>query len=189
MRRPGRNNGRLRSRPEIHDGQRPGQVKSSTAIGIFALAAAYFVAGQLGLLLAIPQGFASPVWPASGIALGSLLVYGNRLWPGVLLGSLFVEWSLHGDLSTFTTDPANLLLPVVIGSGAALQALLGAYLIRRTLGFPVPLDDGRSVGAFLVLGGPLACLFNATVGNSSLWVADRLGPVEIQRELMTAEQA
>jgi len=149
-------------------------VKPSTATSILALTAAYFVAGQLGLLLAIPQGFASPVWPASGIALGALLVYGNRLWPGVLLGSLLVEWSLHGNLSTFTRDPANLLLPTVIGSGAALQALLGAHLIRRALGFPVPLDDGRSVGAFLLLGGPLACLLNATLSSSSLWVADRL---------------
>jgi len=87
---------------------------------------------------------------------------------------LFVEWFLHGDLSTFTTDPANLLLPVVIGCGAALQALLGAYLIRRTLGLQTPLDDGRSVGTFLLLGGPLACLLNATLGSSSLWAADRL---------------
>ena len=33
------------------------------------IAAAYYVVGRLGLLLAIPPGYATAVWPASGIAL------------------------------------------------------------------------------------------------------------------------
>ena len=33
-----------------------------------AMAAAYYAVGRLGLLLAIPPGYATAVWPASGIA-------------------------------------------------------------------------------------------------------------------------
>ena len=41
----------------------------------FILAAiGYFVAGRIGLELAIPPGFASAVWPAAGIALASVIV-------------------------------------------------------------------------------------------------------------------
>ena len=39
---------------------------------ILALAAAYFVSARLGLLLAIPGGHVTPVWPPSGIALAAL---------------------------------------------------------------------------------------------------------------------
>jgi len=38
-----------------------------------AMAAAYYVVGRLGLLLAIPPGYATAVWPASGIALAGVL--------------------------------------------------------------------------------------------------------------------
>ncbi len=60
-------------------------------LGIFfGVAAAYFAAGKLGLLLAIPPGYATAVWPPSGIALAAALLAGNvapprrvaRLLPG-----------------------------------------------------------------------------------------------------------
>lgn len=40
-------------------------------IGI--LAALYFAAGKLGLLLAVAQGNVTPVWPPTGIALAAML--------------------------------------------------------------------------------------------------------------------
>ena len=55
------------------------------------LAALYVVTGKLGLLLAVPPGYATIIWPASGIAIGMLLVHGARLWPGVLLGSCLLN--------------------------------------------------------------------------------------------------
>ena len=40
----------------------------------FLLAAiGYFVAGRVGIELAIPPGFASAVWPAAGIALAAVI--------------------------------------------------------------------------------------------------------------------
>ena len=52
-----------------------------TSAQVFALAATYFVVSNLGLLLAIPPGYATAVWPAPGIALECLLIYGVHLWP------------------------------------------------------------------------------------------------------------
>ncbi len=59
--------------------------------GNLLLAMAYFLTGNLGLLLAIPPGFATAVWPASGIDLGWILLYGWRLLPGVVCGSFAVN--------------------------------------------------------------------------------------------------
>lgn len=42
------------------------------------MAAAYWISGRLGLLLAIPPGYATAVWPPSGIALACLLIFGYR---------------------------------------------------------------------------------------------------------------
>jgi hypothetical protein len=42
---------------------------------------AYFAAGKLGLAAPFTSGNISPVWPASGVALGALLLcgYGDRI--------------------------------------------------------------------------------------------------------------
>ena len=69
----------------------PGTGWLVTALRILLLAAAYFVTGRLGLLAAIPPGYATVVWPPSGIALAALLLYGPSLWPGVVLGSFAVN--------------------------------------------------------------------------------------------------
>ncbi|MCB1828896.1 MAG: hypothetical protein KDI35_01735, partial [Gammaproteobacteria bacterium] len=50
--------------------------------GNVLLALLYFVSGHLSLLLAIPPGYATAVWPGAGIALAGLLLYGRRYLPG-----------------------------------------------------------------------------------------------------------
>jgi len=62
---------------------------------IVGVAAAYFVTGKLGTFLAIPPGYATAIWPPSGIALAGILIYGYRAWPGILLGSFLVNSRPH----------------------------------------------------------------------------------------------
>ena len=58
-------------------------MKANYATRVLLLAGLYVVTGKLGLLLAVPPGYATIIWPASGIAIGMLMVHGARLWPGV----------------------------------------------------------------------------------------------------------
>ena len=58
---------------------------------IALLAAVYTIVGRLGLLMDPVAGFATLVWPPSGIALAALVLYGRALWPGVALGAFFVN--------------------------------------------------------------------------------------------------
>src|SRR6185369_5274760 len=55
------------------------------------LAAIYFVVAKLSLLLAIPPGYATAIWPPAGVALAAVLVFGPRIWPGVWLGAILVN--------------------------------------------------------------------------------------------------
>ena len=61
----------------------------------FLLAAGYFATAKLALLAAIPPGYATAVWPPSGIALAALLLLGNRVLPGVWLGAALVNISVQ----------------------------------------------------------------------------------------------
>ena len=120
------------------------------------VALAYFVTARLSLLVAIPPGYSTIVWPAAGIALSALLVWGLDLWPGVLAGSCLANaamvWS-RGD-----TGAAPYLLSIWFGAGAAAQAFVAATLIHRACDGRDPLAEESDLFRFLMLGGPLACL-------------------------------
>ena len=66
------------------------QIQTSTGFSLRILrhnayaAMGYALLGLLGLLLAIPPGYASPVFPAAGLALALILVSGYRLLPGLV---------------------------------------------------------------------------------------------------------
>src|SRR5260221_13685379 len=92
------------------------------------LAAAYFATAKLALLAAIPPGYATAVWPPSGIALASLLLLGNRIWPGIWLGASLVN----------VTVQSSLVAATLMGAGNTLEALAGAALVRALIGPPGP---------------------------------------------------
>ncbi|MHB8714013.1 MAG: MASE1 domain-containing protein [Trichloromonadaceae bacterium] len=144
-------------------------------IRIGLLAVAYLVAGKLALLLAIPPGFATAVWPAAGIALAACLTWGNRVWPGIFLGSLLVNLGTGFDPSSAAALLHSLAVPAIIAAGASLQALCGALLVRRLVGFPLSLNRLPSMSLLLFIGGPCSCLIGATLGVTTLQLAGRIG--------------
>src|SRR5439155_14079349 len=129
-----------------------------TALLVLVIAVAYGVTGKLGLLLAIPPGYATAIWPPSGIALAATLMYGSRVWPGIVLGSVLVNIATALETTSVAALLTSVALATSIGMGAALQAVVGAYLVRRSVGFSSALTREREIGAFLVLGGPVSCL-------------------------------
>ena len=135
---------------------------------VFVIALGYYVVGKLGLLLAIPPGYATAIWPASGIALAGVLMLGYRVWLGVLLGSFCVNIATAFDATSTQTIITSVAPAISIGIGAALQAVLGAFLIRRFVGFPTALDYEKDIFKFLFWGGPIGCLTNATIGVTTL---------------------
>lgn len=143
---------------------------------IFSLTAlTYFAVARLALLLAIPPGYATAVWPSAGIALAVLYLCGYRYWPAVVLGSFLsnaygeLVWSEGGAVWLQSAS-----LPVIIGLGAAGQALLGAYLMRRWLGAAPRLDTTSGVLVFLLVICGLGSMLSATVGAGALWQQGKL---------------
>ena len=138
---------------------------------LLLVAIGYYLSGRLGLLLAIPPGYATAVWPASGIALAAVVLLGSRAALGVFAGSFAVNIANGLDTSSFSALLHALPVPVAIGAGAAVQALVGAHLIQRFIGYHNLLTQELQVVWMLALGAPLACLINASIGVGTLHLA------------------
>lgn len=132
------------------------------------VAISYFVFGILGLWFAIPPGYASPIFPAAGVAVALMLWSGNRAWPGIWLGSFLLNSSvsfLNGQFGM-----TSLVLASVIAVGSTLQALLASRLVQWAVGnawqeLELEFDIIRS----LVLAGFVSCIVSATTGVSVLY--------------------
>ncbi|TAK84568.1 MAG: PAS domain S-box protein [Betaproteobacteria bacterium] len=138
------------------------------------LAAAYFAAAKLALLLAIPPGYASPIWPGSGIALAGLLLGGHRLWPAVWLGSFAANLTIEASLSASAT----------IATGSTLQALAGAALVRRFLGVRFRFRSPEEVFKFVALAA-LVSVIAATCALAALALKQPIGGMELFRNWWT----
>jgi PAS domain S-box-containing protein len=136
-------------------------------VALVVTALAYGVTGWMALWLAIPPGYAAPLYPAAGIALASVLTFGWRMLPGVAIGAYAVN-----ALLAYQNGPATLgtglWLPAGIALGATLQAGLGAALVRRFASQPLTLSEPHDIAVFFGLGAVFACMVSATVGVMTL---------------------
>lgn len=134
---------------------------------ISLLTLAYFISGRVALLLAIPPGFVTAIFPPLGISLAAVLLWGKPMLAGVFLGSVALNSSIAvsggADFSL-----ATFMIAGEIALGSCLAAWLGAHLIRRVIGFPNDLTDEWSILVFFLLGGPLASGVSASVGVCAL---------------------
>ena len=132
------------------------------------LAAIYFSAAKLALVAAIPPGYATAVWPPSGIALASVLLLGGRIWPGIWLGASLVNVSVQSSLVAAT----------LMGAGNTLEALAGAALFRAAIGPPGAFRRGEDVVKFVVIAVASAAIA-ATVAAAPLAFVHSLRPPEL----------
>jgi integral membrane sensor domain MASE1 len=130
---------------------------------IFVLAAVYFIVGMLTLAANIPLVIDTVVWLPAGISLTAILVWGYRVWPGIMLGAFAAQAAVHLDLTSGGTPFMTLVISALIGLGAVLQGFVGAYLILRFGGFPRSLNRLREAD-ILLFGGPVGCLVGARFG-------------------------
>jgi len=135
---------------------------------VVLLAAVYFSAAKLALLAAIPPGYATAVWPPSGIALASVLLLGNRIWPGIWLGASLVNIAVQ----------SSPLAATLIGAGNTLEALAGAALVRAFIGLPGAFRRGEDVVKFVVIAAASATIA-ATVAAGPLAFVHSLSSPEL----------
>lgn len=115
-------------------------------ITVAAVTLVYFISGVIGLEFGAVKPETMPVWLPAGIGLGSLIIFGYRVWPGVFFGSLLIYF-LQSDKILLLLDDFNFIKASQI-PGLLWQVIASEPL--SALGLPVFYTIGLLVGAFLV---------------------------------------
>ena len=139
-----------------------------TRAGVVAVV--YYVTGRLAVLLAIPPGIATAVWPPSGVALAAVLLWGYSVWPGIWLGSVLVNFGTLYDGGSVASAVRSVLVVGNIGLGSTLQAVLGAFLVQRWTGTRAPFDRAWDVFKF-VGAEALSCSVAPSLGATGMCLA------------------
>jgi signal transduction histidine kinase/integral membrane sensor domain MASE1 len=134
-----------------------GRGHSAYVFELLGIGIAYFVLAKIGLTLASINSSTSAIWPATGFALASVLVWGYRAGPAVLVASFAAN----------VTNVGSIYAATAIALGNTLEALVAAWLINRWC-------DGRETFATTtgVAKFALVCvsstIISATIGIGSL---------------------
>ena len=129
----------LKRRNQTRNGMSRGRTNHRLARGaqVTALFVAYLVTARLGLKVDAVSGFATLVWPPTGIALFALVAVGYRLWPAVFAGALIAN--------LFTGAP--LLVAMGIAAGNTAEVLLATLPAPPRRVRPRPRAGPRRRGA------------------------------------------
>ena len=143
-------------------------------LGLLVTAAAVFAAARIGQDISYPHTGASThgsytaFWPPVGVGIAALVVYGTRLWPGILFGSFLAA----GYATPFSVVLGQLLSTVIASVVAA--ALLVRFGARRP-GLRV-----RDV-LILIVCAAAGTALGSTVGTLVIWLAGAMPPGGVPR--------
>jgi PAS domain S-box-containing protein len=127
------------------------------SLQIALLALLYFTSGKVGLSFAYATKQVSSVWPASGIALAILLLFGIRFWPGILIGAFLVNLSTkEPPIAAFLIACGNVLAP------AAAFWLLKKYKFRTSI------DRLHEILGLILFAALISTAISATIGTATL---------------------
>ncbi|MDQ2070697.1 EAL domain-containing protein [Natronospira bacteriovora] len=130
---------------------------------LLLVAPAYVLLAWLSLQVPGPVEGLAPAYLASGLALCAVLVLGARALPAVFAGALLVVTLIPEGIQV-----VGAVRVLLVTAGITMQAWMGAWLARRLLRFPHPLDSAGSILVFLLLVIPLSSLVSASIAVTVL---------------------
>src|SRR5205823_4274149 len=99
------------------------------------LCAVYFGLAKAGLALAFTNKSVTSIWPPTGLALAAVLIWGYRMWPAIAVGAFLANITTAGPVGSV----------LAIAAGNTLEAVAGAFLLRRVAHFRPSLERVRDV--------------------------------------------
>ena len=129
------------------------------------LIAFYFLGGLLGNKISFISGTQAMVWPPAGIALGAILLFGYRFWPGIALGAVLFSFMDGMPFGFFTLGTAV---------GNTIGAITCTFLLKRFVQFDNAMERTRDAAGYIVLACLLGTTVNATFNVVSLVYSDKI---------------
>jgi PAS domain S-box-containing protein len=148
---------------------------------LLAAGLCYFALARLGLMLALINPSATPIWPATGFAVAMVLLWGYRLLPAIFAGAFAANLITAG----------SVLSSAVIALGNSLEAFIIVWMVNRwsdgreTFARPfavakfasIALTPGTMVSATIGVGVLVATGFASVSNYSAIWMTWWLGDV------------
>jgi len=159
---------------------------------VFAL---YFGAGKLGLTVPFTTSNVSPIWPAAGVAVAAVLIWGIQIAPAIAVAAFLVNF----------LSPVPTYASIAIGFGNASSAVVAGFLLRRSDDFEVSLPRLKDVLKLVTFAAVLATSIAASVGVTALtlthtmalagygsawriwWLGDAMGVLVVAPLLLTGQ--
>jgi signal transduction histidine kinase/ActR/RegA family two-component response regulator len=152
-----------------------GRKHTQHAAILLGVSVGYFVCAKAGLLLASINPSATPIWPATGLALSAVLLLGYRVTPAILLGAFLANATTTGSVATSGA----------IAIGNTLECLVGAWLINRWSGGTATFNTSGGVARFALISTSAATPISALIGVISLTFAGYVDPGRLPGVWMT----
>lgn len=169
--------------PEIDEIQKPVSEKRMALMAYLLLAVTYVASGKLGLMLALPPGYASPVFPPAGIAIAAAFIGGRKTLPWIFLGALVLNiWVAY--TGAHRIGLLDIEAAVTIAVASMLQAALAGWGLRLIIGHADTPSNLREILLFLSLT-PLACITSATLSVSGLWALGIIGTADLAAQWLS----
>src|SRR6266849_9622254 len=121
------------------------------------LAAAHIGTARVGLLFTSQTSHVPPVWPATGLDLAVLLLFGVRYWPAIFAGSFLTDAMIG----------TPWLASAGVASANAIESLAGVWIFRYASQVRKHLEYFEDLMATLV-AALIAPICSATIGTVSL---------------------
>jgi PAS domain S-box-containing protein len=132
-------------------------------VRIVAVGLAYYLTARLSLQLSLVAKNVTPLWPPTGIAVVSLLIFGRRVWPGIAVAAFLVNLPIS----------TNAVAAAATAAGNTLAPLVATVLLERVR-FRRRLDGLRDALAIIVLGGLVSMLVSASIGAGTLVLSNAI---------------
>ncbi len=135
------------------------------------VAVLYLVSGAVIHQFFTQQGIVSIVWPATGLALGIVLIWGNAYLWGVTIGAFTLNYI--SNTSPWAICGMTLANVAEIG--------LASHLLKTLIG---RINETASLKQYLqiTLRGGIACVLAAYLGSTSLFLAGYISASEIPEQ-------
>jgi PAS domain S-box-containing protein len=148
-----------------------------------ALPIAYIIFGRLGLLLAVPPGYATAVFLPAGIAVAAMFMAGAATLAPTFAGSFLLNLWI-GYFIAHRLDAAGLSTALLIALASTIQAAVGGAALRKLVGYPAAFDTPRDIVLFLLLS-PLCCLTSTSLSVAGMLAVGVIGPPDLATNWMT----
>lgn len=121
------------------------------------LVVGYIVAAQVGDLLSVQRTFAT-FWPPAGLFLAVLLISERGDWPALIAAGIL------GNVCSDLLVGRTLLVTAGFAAANGMEAVVGATLLSRVIGYRPRLRSLREAFAFSAIAAVLAPVVGATIG-------------------------